>query len=198
MALHFLRHKHRFHLNSSLIRIFSTSSSNVPSQSPFSNFFTEKPLVESRRKSRNSGDVFDLFFTRRQAKETQSRVVNTEQPKEEKLRRVGRPRKQVLEQKPVDETRSRAASLSRTRRKKVTASSSSSRNALKNHPDYICSVTHAMDVLNGLPRLKKWTPLYQASMDHLMADVTHRQAFLSFSDPEDRIQYLRYKTKKTE
>lgn len=99
----------------------------------------------------------------------------------------------------MDETRSRAARLSGTRRKKVTATSSSSRNALKmNHPDYICSVTHAMDILNGLSRVKKWSPLYRASMDHLMADVTHRQAFLSFSDPEDRIRYLRYKTKKTE
>jgi hypothetical protein len=53
-----------------------------------------------------------------------------------------------------------------------------------------------MDVLNGLPRVKKWLPLYRASMDHLMADVAHRQAFLTVSDPEDMIRYLRYKTQK--
>lgn len=95
----------------------------------------------------------------------------------------------------MDEKKSRAASIGR---KTFTALGSSSWNALKNHPDYICSVMHAMDVLNGLPRVKKWSPLYRASMDHLMADVTHRQAFLTFSDPEDMIRYLRYKTKKTE
>lgn len=93
----------------------------------------------------------------------------------------------------MDEKKSRAASIAR---KTFTAFGSSLQNALKNHPDYICSVTHAMDVLNGLPRVKKWLPLYRASMDHLMADVAHRQAFLTVSDPEDMIRYLRYKTQK--
>lgn len=96
----------------------------------------------------------------------------------------------------MDEKQNRAARLSGARRQTLTASSSSSRNALKNHPDYLCSVTHAMDVLNGLSIVKKWSPLYRASMDHLMDDVAHRQAFLTFSDPEDMIRYLRYKTQK--
>ncbi|CAN8233496.1 unnamed protein product [Cochlearia groenlandica] len=87
---------------------------------------------------------------------------------------------------------------SRQPRKSVTALSSYLPNELKNHPDYLWCVTHAMDVLIGLSRVKKWSPLYRASMDHLMADVAHRQAFLTFSDPEDRIRYLRCKTKKTE
>lgn len=113
--------------------------------------------------------------------------------------KAGRPKKkQLVEPKPKDGKQSRAASISRASRKKINGLSSSSRNALKNHPDYICSVTHAMDVLNGLSRVKKWSPLYRASMDHLMADVAHRQAFLTFSDPEDMIRYLRYKTKKSE
>ncbi|XP_019094025.1 PREDICTED: uncharacterized protein LOC104752457 isoform X2 [Camelina sativa] len=201
MALHLARPKQRFHLNPILIRIFSTSTSRLPSQLP-SNSFTEKPLVDQPR---NPDDVFDRFAIRRylreQPDETQSKVAITELPKEEKRRKAGRPKKKQLvelEQKPKDGRQSRAASISGSRMKKLSGLSSSSRNALKNHPDYICSVTHAMDVLNGLSRVKKWSPLYRASMDHLMADVAHRQAFLTFSVPEDMIRYLRYKTQKTE
>lgn len=62
--------------------------------------------------------------------------------------------------------------------------------------DYKTTVFQTMKVLNNLTGVRMWSPLYLASMSHIQADVTHREAFLAFSDPEDKICYLEYKTGK--
>lgn len=62
--------------------------------------------------------------------------------------------------------------------------------------DKTSTVFDTMKVLNNLTGLRMWSPLYLASLSHIQADVTHREAFLAFSDPEDKICYLEYKTGK--
>ncbi|CAE5967884.1 unnamed protein product [Arabidopsis arenosa] len=62
--------------------------------------------------------------------------------------------------------------------------------------DKTSTVFDTMKVLNNLTGVRMWSPLYIASLSHIQADVTHREAFLAFSDPEDKICYLEHKTGK--
>ncbi|VYS57954.1 unnamed protein product [Arabidopsis thaliana] len=57
-------------------------------------------------------------------------------------------------------------------------------------------VFDSMKALHDLPGVRMWSPLYRASLTYFQADVTHREAFLAFSDPEDKICYLENKTGK--
>ncbi|XP_010466137.1 PREDICTED: uncharacterized protein LOC104746375 [Camelina sativa] len=72
----------------------------------------------------------------------------------------------------------------------------SSKKQLFERPDDKTTVLNTMMVLNNLSGVRMWSPLYLASMRHIQADVTHREAFLAFSDPEDKVCYLEYKTGK--
>ncbi|EOA31625.1 hypothetical protein CARUB_v10014823mg [Capsella rubella] len=71
-----------------------------------------------------------------------------------------------------------------------------SNNQLLERSDYKYTVFHAMTALNNLTGVRMWSPLYLASMRHIQADVTHREAFFAFPDPEDKICFLEYRTGK--
>ncbi|XP_010489954.1 PREDICTED: uncharacterized protein LOC104767659 [Camelina sativa] len=71
-----------------------------------------------------------------------------------------------------------------------------SKKQLFERPDDKTTVLNTMMVLNNLSGVRMWSPLYLASMRHIQADVIHREAFLAFSDSEDKICYLEYKTGK--
>ncbi|CAH8261094.1 unnamed protein product [Arabidopsis lyrata] len=62
--------------------------------------------------------------------------------------------------------------------------------------DKTSTVFYSMNVLNNLTGVRMWSPLYVASLTHIQAHVTHREAFLAFSDPENKICYLEHKTSK--
>ncbi|XP_010508045.1 PREDICTED: uncharacterized protein LOC104784686 [Camelina sativa] len=72
----------------------------------------------------------------------------------------------------------------------------SSKRQLFERPDDKTTVLNTMMVLNNLSGVRMWSPLYLASMRHIQADVIHREAFLAFSDPEDKVCYLECKTGK--
>ncbi|ESQ47913.1 hypothetical protein EUTSA_v10022056mg [Eutrema salsugineum] len=62
--------------------------------------------------------------------------------------------------------------------------------------DHKPNVSDTMKVLDHLSGVRMGSPLYIASMAHIQADVIHREAFLAFRDPEDKVCYLEYKTGK--
>ncbi|RID63202.1 hypothetical protein BRARA_E02224 [Brassica rapa] len=62
--------------------------------------------------------------------------------------------------------------------------------------DPMTSVFHTMKVLKNLSGVRMWSPLYISSIAHIQADVTRREAFLAFPDPENKVCYLAFKTGK--
>lgn len=58
--------------------------------------------------------------------------------------------------------------------------------------DQRCSVEHVVKILNELPGVIKWTPFHTDALDHLIADVANRQAFMAFSSVDDKISYLKH------
>lgn len=56
------------------------------------------------------------------------------------------------------------------------------------------SVEQVVEILNGLPGVRKWSLLHSASVDHLLANEANRQGFVAFSSEEDKISYLEHRT----
>ena len=62
--------------------------------------------------------------------------------------------------------------------------------------DPMTSVFHTMKVLKNLSGVRMWSPLYISSIAHIQADVTRREAFLAFPDPENKVLLLGVQDKK--
>ena len=58
------------------------------------------------------------------------------------------------------------------------------------------SVKSVIQMLNGLPGVRMWSPFYKAAVEHLVADEASRQAFIAYSRAEDKIEYLELRTRR--
>ena len=58
------------------------------------------------------------------------------------------------------------------------------------------SVKSVIQMLNGLPGVRMWSPFYKAAVEHLVADEASRQAFVAYPRDEDKIEYLELRTRR--
>ncbi|KAJ0260260.1 hypothetical protein HA466_0064890 [Hirschfeldia incana] len=59
-----------------------------------------------------------------------------------------------------------------------------------------CSIERVVEILNGLPGVRKWSPFYCAALDHLLAGAANRQGLIAFPSVEDKIRYLEIRIKR--
>ncbi|XP_018480823.2 UPF0725 protein At2g20625 [Raphanus sativus] len=58
------------------------------------------------------------------------------------------------------------------------------------------SIERVVEILDGLPGVRKWSPFYCAALDHLIAGAANRQGLIAFPSAEDKIRYLEHRIKR--
>lgn len=58
------------------------------------------------------------------------------------------------------------------------------------------SIERVVEILDGLPGVRKWSPFYCAALDHLIAGAANRQGLIAFPSAEVKIRYLEHRIKR--
>lgn len=62
--------------------------------------------------------------------------------------------------------------------------------------EHASSVENVLEMLNGLPGVKMWSPFHEAAIEHLLADEANRRGFIAFPRAEDKIRFLELRTRR--
>ncbi|KAL0663145.1 hypothetical protein Bca4012_099982 [Brassica carinata] len=57
------------------------------------------------------------------------------------------------------------------------------------------SAENVLEILNALPEVREWSPLYEAEMELLIDSEGNRRAFITMKTYEAKIRFLELRTK---